>query len=132
MRAIVTALDSGGADYAVTIPICPRGTAATALELHDTALADEARFAARGSRFVTIEHAENSWARDAINIADDVLATRTRTYHRGIWPQIVKPATRERGTDIPRRATQPLRHRNLDEWPQRAIGEQQRIASRRS
>ena len=105
MRAIVTALDLGDADYAVTIPICPRGATATALELHDTALADEARFAAHGSGFVTIEHAEHSWAREAINIADDVLAAIARTRHRGVWPQIVKPATCESGTDIPRRAT---------------------------
>ena len=107
MRAIVAAGDACDADYAATIPIRPRGSTTAAMETHDAALAYEARFVADGSRFITIEHAQHSWIRDAINVADDSLAAPACTRHTGKPADIVEPAGRDCGTDIPRRAAQP-------------------------
>src|ERR1700741_2453553 len=125
MHAVVAARDARCTGDAVPISIRPRRAAYASSEPHETTLAREARF-------VTIEHAEDTRIRDAIDVADDAFAPTARGLHAGVRAEIVQPARRRRRTEIARAAAQPSGHLDLDEGTQRAIDEQQRIASRES
>jgi hypothetical protein len=100
MHAVVAACDARRAGDAVAISISPRDATATAIELHDTTLALEARL-------VTIEHTEDAWS-DAIDVTDDSFAASARRSHAGIRAEIVEPAARRRAADIAGISAQPL------------------------
>ena len=71
MGTIIPARDARRARDAVSIAISPRDFASAASEIHDATLAHE-------PGFVTIEHAEDARARDAIDVADDALTPPAR------------------------------------------------------
>ena len=123
MHAVIAARDARGARNAVSIAISPRDLAPTASELHDATLAHE-------PSFVAIEHAEDARVRNAIDVADDALTPTARDPHAGIRAEIIKATRCSCGAKMARIAPQPLRHCDIDERTQRAIDEQQRIASR--
>src|SRR5688572_25741854 len=114
MRAIVAARDARGRHDAISIAIDPRRLAAAANELDLASLAHEPRLAARAG-FVPIEHAEDARIRDAIDIAGNAFATRSRAAHAGISAEIVEPTARRRGADIACGVAQPSRHLDVDE-----------------
>src|SRR6188508_2479922 len=123
MNSVITAGDACGARSVVPIPISPRDLSATASELHDATLTHE-------PRFVAIENAEDACFRDAIDVADDALTPAARGFHAGIRAKIVEAAQRSGRAKIACIAPQPLGDLDIDERTQRAINEQQRIASR--
>src|SRR5689334_10467655 len=123
MSSVVPARDAHGARNAVPIMISPREFASASSELHDATLANE-------PGFVAIEHTEDVCSGDAIDVADDALAPTARGLHAGIRTKIVEAAPRRRGAEVACMAPQPLGHLDIDGRTQRAIDEQQRIASR--
>ena len=123
MSPVIAARDARRARDEVSITISPRDLASAASEIYDATLAHE-------PGFVTIENAEDARVRHAIDVADDALTPPAGDPHSGVRAEIVEAAGRRGGAEIARITAQPLRHLDIGERAQRAIDEQQRIASR--
>src|SRR5262245_36444014 len=95
MSPVIAARDARRARNAVPITIGPRDLASAAIEIHDATRAYE-------PGFVTVEHAEDSRVRDAIDVADDALTLQARDLHAGKGTEVVEAARRSRGAHIAR------------------------------
>src|SRR5258706_8479871 len=130
MRSVVAVSDSRAVRRVASIHVYPHRALPAATYRNDTRGANEARSTRSGAGFVAVERAHDERIAHRVEIAAHPLAGAACRLEAGEWPEIVQSPARLRGPDVARDALQPARHGDVDERPQRAVDEQQRIALR--
>lgn len=130
MTLIIAVNDARLRRHAPPIHIDPRVATLPGREPHRATLPNETRSVMCIARFVAIEHSINHGPSHAIHIAYDPLTAAQPWAKPRIASEVVQAPARPRRSQVASDTVQPASHGDVDERPQRAVDQQQRIALR--